>query len=151
MARGSIQEKTVDPNFSDLASSSVTRGASYSRCRFRGRTDSIAAPLQHASSAAPGDRRTSGLRPADDGAPPLPRYRSADRTAPPGAEVLQLVGTPWHVTKAEILRRRRSSMEIFPSKEDPIGQLLPCNAVLGAFILRGDMYTERTSGCCSRI
>jgi hypothetical protein len=34
------------------------------------------------------------------------------------------------------------SMELYPSKEDPIGQLLPCNAVLGAFILQGDMYTK---------
>jgi len=33
-------------------------------------------------------------------------------------------------------------MEIYPSKEDPIGQLLPCNSVLGAYILRGDMYTK---------
>jgi len=32
-------------------------------------------------------------------------------------------------------------MELFPSEEDPLGQLLPCNAVLGAFILRGDMTT----------
>ena len=33
-------------------------------------------------------------------------------------------------------------MEMYPSKEDPIGELLPFNGVLGAFILRGDMYTK---------
>jgi hypothetical protein len=33
-------------------------------------------------------------------------------------------------------------MELFPSEEDPIGQLLPCNAVLGAFVLRDDMFTK---------
>jgi hypothetical protein len=59
-----------------------------------------------------------------------------------GAEVLQLVGTPWHVTKAEIYAGDAASMELFPSEDDPIGQLLPCNAVLGAFILRGDMSTR---------
>jgi hypothetical protein len=59
-----------------------------------------------------------------------------------GAEVLQLVGTPWHVTKAEIYAADAASMEFFPSEEDPIGQLLPVNSVLGAFILRGDMHTK---------
>jgi hypothetical protein len=33
-------------------------------------------------------------------------------------------------------------MELFPSEDDPIGQLLPCKEVLGAYILRGDMYTK---------
>jgi hypothetical protein len=28
-------------------------------------------------------------------------------------------------------------MELYPSEEDPIAELLPCDAVLGAFILRG--------------
>ena len=42
-----------------------------------------------------------------------------------GAEALQLVGTPWHVTKAEIYAGDAASMELFPSEDDPIGQLLP--------------------------
>jgi hypothetical protein len=59
-----------------------------------------------------------------------------------GAEVLHLVGTPWHVTKAETYPADAASMEFFRSEEDPIGQLLPVNSVLGAFILRGDMHTK---------
>ena len=59
-----------------------------------------------------------------------------------GAQVLQLVGTPWHVTKAEVYAGEVPSMEVFASHEDPIGQLLPCNMILGAFILQGDMYTK---------
>jgi hypothetical protein len=35
-----------------------------------------------------------------------------------------------------------ASMELHPSEEDPIAQLLRCNAVLGAFILRGAMHTN---------
>src|SRR6188472_162362 len=42
-----------------------------------------------------------------------------------GAEVLQLVGTPWRITKAEIYAGDAASMELFPSEDDPIGQLLP--------------------------
>jgi hypothetical protein len=56
--------------------------------------------------------------------------------------VLQLVGTPWRITKAEIYAGDAASMELFPSEDDPIGQLLPCNAVLGAFVLQGDMSTR---------
>jgi hypothetical protein len=73
-------------------------------------------------------RRIPGVGPGPDGVA--------------GAEVLQLVGASWHVTKAEIFAGDAASMELFPSQEDPIGQLLPCNSVLGAFILRGDMYAK---------
>ncbi len=103
MARGSIQQKTADPNFSDLASSMVTKGSKL-----------FSVPL-----------------PAES-APELP----------PGAEVLQLVGTPWHVTKAEVYAADAASMELYTSAEDPIAELLPCNMVLGAYVIRGDMYTK---------
>ena len=56
--------------------------------------------------------------------------------------MLQLIGTPWHVTKAEFFAVDATAMEIYSSKEDPLAQILPCNAVLGGFILRGDMYTK---------
>jgi hypothetical protein len=49
---------------------------------------------------------------------------------------------PWHVTKAEFYAADAVSMEFFRSEEDPIGELLPVNSVLGAFILRGDMHTN---------
>ena len=73
-------------------------------------------------------RRVPGIGPGPNGAA--------------GAEVLQLVGTPWQITKAEVYAGESPSIELFPSKEDPISQVLPCNAVLGAFVLRGDMYTR---------
>ena len=142
MARGAIQKKTDDPNFTDLASSSVTKG---------GKLLSVPLPADNTielpppynlllplppPTGAPQDyvittmalRRFPGIGPGPNGAA--------------GAEVLQLVGTPWHVTKAEIYAADAASMEFFPSEEDPIGQLLPVNSVLGAFILRGDMHTK---------
>jgi hypothetical protein len=56
--------------------------------------------------------------------------------------VLQIVGTPWHITKGEFYVGDAAGMEIYPREEDPIGELLPFNGVLGAFILKGDMYTK---------
>jgi hypothetical protein len=44
--------------------------------------------------------------------------------------------------KAEFYAGEAAGMEMYRSKEDPIGELLPFNGVLGAFILRGDMYTK---------
>jgi hypothetical protein len=142
IARGSIQKKTDDPNFTDLASSSVAKG---------GQLLSVPLPADNTIELSPpynlllplppptGEpqdyvittmalRRFPGIGPGPNGAA--------------GAEVLQLVGTPWHVTKAEIYAADTASLEFFPSEEDPIGQLLPVNAVLGAFILRGDMHTK---------
>ena len=141
MARGSIQKKTDDPNFTDLASSSVTKGGRCSRCPFprttrfscRRRTTCC---CRSPPTGEPQDyvittmalRRFPGIGPGPNGAA--------------GAEVLQLVGTPWHVTKAEFYAADAASMEFFRSEEDPIGELLPVNSVLGAFILRGDMHTN---------
>ena len=59
-----------------------------------------------------------------------------------GAEVLQFVGTPWHVTKAEVYAGDAASLELHTSAEDPIAEVLPCNMVLGAYVIRGDMYTK---------
>ncbi|HJY44774.1 MAG TPA: hypothetical protein VJ301_09125, partial [Propionibacteriaceae bacterium] len=142
MARGSIQKKTDDPNFTDLASSSLTKG---------GKLFSVPLPADETVQLPPpynlllplppptGEpqdyvittmalRRFPGIGPGPNGAA--------------GAEVLQLVGTPWHVTNAEFYAADAASMEFFRSEEDPIGELLPVNTVLGAFILRGDMHTN---------
>jgi Acetoacetate decarboxylase (ADC) len=142
MSRGSIMRKTADPNFGDLASSSVTKGA---------KLFSVPLPADH----------TPQLPPPYDALLPLPppTGKPQDYVIPTaalrrvpgigsgpngaaGAEVLQLVGTPWHITKAEFFAGEAAGMEMYPSKEDPIGELLPFNGVLGAFILRGDMYTK---------
>ena len=142
MSRGSIQKKTADPNFSDLASSSVTKGDKlFSVPLPADQTVQLPSPYNlllplPPATGKPQDyvlptmalRRVPGIGPGPNGAA--------------GAEVVQLVGTPWHITKAEIYAGEAASLELYPSQEDPIGQLLPCNAVLGAFILRGDMYTK---------
>lgn len=56
--------------------------------------------------------------------------------------MLQLVATPWRVTKADIYAGDAASMALHPSEEDPIAQVLPFNSVLGAFILQGDLYSS---------
>jgi hypothetical protein len=142
MARGSIQKKTDDPNFTDLASSSVTKGGKLFSVPLPA-DDTVQLPPPYnlllplpTPTGEPQDyvittmalRRFPGIGPGPDGAA--------------GAEVLQLVGTPWHVTKAEFYAADAASMEFFRSEEDPIGELLPVNSVLGAFILRGDMHTS---------
>jgi hypothetical protein len=142
MSRGSMQEKTADPNFSDLASSSVTKG---------GKLFSVPLPADKMAELPPPYNLLLPL-PAATGKPqdyvvPTMALRRVPGIGPgpngaAGAEVLQLVGTPWHVTKAEIYAGDAAGLEFFSSKEDPIGQLLSVNSVLGAFILRGDMYTK---------
>ncbi|MFG2231371.1 acetoacetate decarboxylase family protein [Streptomyces sp. NPDC048723] len=142
MSRGSIQTKTVDPNFNDLASSSVTKGAKlFSVPLPADGTDELPYPYNlllplPPATGEPQDyvlptvalKRFPGVGPGPNGHA--------------GAEVLQLVGTPWHITQADVYAGDAAGMEIYPSEEDPIGRLLPCNAVLGAFILQGSMYTK---------
>ncbi len=51
--------------------------------------------------------------------------------------VLQLIGTPWVITKADVFAGENPSMELYPSKDDPIAQALPVNAVLASYIHQG--------------
>jgi hypothetical protein len=142
MSRGSMHKKTADPAFSDLASSSVTRGDKLLSVPLPAdETPQLPSPYDlllplPPPTGKPQDfiLRTMALRRVP-GVGPGPNGSAA-------AEVLQLVGTPWRVTKAEIYAGHAASMDLHPSEEDPIAQLLPFNAALGAFILRGDMYTE---------
>jgi hypothetical protein len=142
MSRGSMQEKSADPNFSDVASSHVTKGGKLLSVPLPADKMpqlpfpySLLIPLPPATGKPQdfvlptmGLRRFPGIGPGPNGAV--------------GAGVLQLVGTPWNVTKAEIYAGDAASMELYPSKEDPIGTLLPFNSVLGAYILRGDLQTD---------
>jgi hypothetical protein len=142
MARGSIQKKTEDPNFSDLASSNVAKG---------GKLFSVPLPADTTAQLPPPYNLLLPLPPPtgepQDYIVPTAALRRIPGIGPgpngaAGAEVVQLVGTPWHITKAEVYAADAASMELFPSEEDPLGQLLPCNSVLGAYIIRGDMYTR---------
>jgi hypothetical protein len=142
MSRGSMQEKTADPNVSDLASSSVARRPElFSVPLPADETVQLPSPYDlllplPQATGKPQDfvlktmalRRVPGVGPGPNGAD--------------GAEVLQLIASPWHVTKANVSAGGAPGMELCASQEDPIGELLPCNMVLGAFILRGDMYTR---------
>jgi len=141
MSRGSMQEKTSDPNFSDLASSSVTKG---------GRLFSVPLPTENINQL-PFPYNMLLPLPEATGEPQnfiLPtmglRYIPGIGSKATEADRLQLVGTPWVVTKAEVYAGVNPSMEIYPSEEDPIAQALPFNAVLASYILRGDMYTDVT-------
>ena len=51
-------------------------------------------------------------------------------------------GCPATIDKARVYAGLDPSIDIIPSKKDPIAQKLPINMVLGAFILRGDMHTD---------
>lgn len=143
MSRGSMQEKTADPNFSDIASSSVTKA---------GRLFSIPLPSEDIKQL-PFPYNLLLPLPAANGKPqdyilPTMGLRSipgvgadADKSA-----ILQLIGTPWVITEAEVFAGDFSStsMALFPSDEDPIAQALPMNAVLASYIIKGDMYTKAT-------
>ena len=139
MSRGSMQEKTANPIFYDLASSNVTRG---------GRLFSVPLPAQKIHQLpfpynmllpmpeATGEPQpyilpTIGLR-------TIPGVgKDADKT-----QVQQLIGTPWIITKATVWEGLNASIDFIPSKEDPLAKHFPINMILGAFILRGDMHTD---------
>lgn len=142
ISRPSMQRKTSDPMLSELASSNVTKG---------GRLVSIPLPADKIN-PLPFPYNMLVPLPKATGKPQNYvlstmglRYIPGVGKGPNGAlgaDVLQLVATPWVVTKGEIYKGLDTSIKLFPSKEDPIATMLPSNSVLGSYIVHGDMYTD---------
>ncbi|HDM78194.1 MAG TPA: hypothetical protein ENG51_17295 [Deltaproteobacteria bacterium] len=139
LCRATMQEKTADPQFYELASSNVTRGGILFKVPLPAKNIkqlpfpyNMLLPLPKATGKPqPYILPTIGLR-------TIPGVGKNSNHA----EVQQLIGTPWVITKARVYAGLNPSIDILPSKEDPIAQKLPINMVLGAFILRGDMHTD---------
>ena len=139
MSRATTQEKTADPQFYDIASSRVTRGGRLfsvplpaSKIRQLPFPYNMLLPMPKANGKPqPYILPTIGLR-------TFPGVgKQANR-----AQIQQLIGTPWVITRATVWEGLDASIDLIPSEEDPLAQNLPINMILGAFILRGDMHTN---------
>ena len=141
MSRGSMQEKTADPNFSDIVSVSMRKGGRLFGVPMAGDKSpelpfpyNLVLPMP-APTGTPqsyvlqtmGLRRIQGIGPGPTGAG--------------GAVIAQLVTTPWRVSEGAFYAANEVSLELYPSKEDPIAQTLPVNSVLAGVILRADVMT----------
>jgi hypothetical protein len=139
MSRGSMQEKTANPVFYDIASSKVTRG---------GRLFSVPLPEKKINPLPFPYNMLLPMPPAKDEPQPYVLPTIGLRTIPgvgkdsDKAQVQQLIGTPWIITRATVWEGLDASIDFIPNEEDPLYEHFPVNMVLGAFILRGDMYTD---------
>ena len=139
LCRGSMQEKTADPQFYDLASSNVIRG---------GQLFSAPLPRENIKQLPFPYNMILPLPPANGRPQPYILPTIGLRTLPGvggkalQAEVQELIGTPWVITRAKVYAGLNPSLDLLSSPEDPIARKLPVNMVLGAFILRGDMHTD---------
>lgn len=139
LCRSSMQEKTASPKFADIATAKVTRG---------GQLFSVPLPEKDIRQLPFPFNMLLPLPEATGKPQPYILPTIGLRTIPgigkeaAEAEIQQLVGTPWVITKANVWAGIKPSIDLIPSKEDPIAQKLPVNMVLASFILRGDMHTN---------
>jgi len=57
---------------------------------------------------------------------------------------------PWYIIRTTVWEGLDASIDLTPSKDDPLTEALPINMILGAFIMRGDMHTDPPHGHCSK-
>ncbi len=139
LCRATTQAKTADPQFYDIASSSVTRGEML-----------FSVPLPSTGVGKLPSPYDMLLPMPESSGKPLPYVLPTIglRTFPGvgeksnEAEILQLISTPWVITRATVWAGLNPSIDLIASGEDPIARNLPANRLVGAFILRGDMHTE---------
>jgi hypothetical protein len=141
MSRGTMQEKTADPNFSDIVSVSMTKAGRLFGVPISGeKSPELPFPYNQILPMPPstgvpqnyvlptmGLRRVQGVGPGANGSN--------------NAVMAQLVTTPWRVSQGAFFAANEVSLEFYPSKEDPIAQTLPINSVLAGVILRADVMT----------
>ena len=139
ISRGGMQQKTSDPNFSDIASSQITRGE---------KLFSVPLPADNMPELAPPFNMLLPLPPATGEPQPFILPTIGLRTFPGvgehanQAEIIQIIGTPWVVTRAEVWAGVDPTIDFVASEEDPLHDHFPVNAILGSFLLRGDMHTD---------
>jgi len=142
LARAEKQAKTADPQFYDVASSKVTRG---------GQLFSVPLPARKIRQMPFPFNMLLPMPEATGEPQPYVLPTIGLRTVPGvgkqagEAQVQQLIGTPWIITRATVWEGLDASIDFVPAKEDPLAQTLPVNMILGAFILRGDMHTDPTT------
>ena len=142
MSRGSMQEKTADPNFSDVASSAVTKGGKLASVPLPARNiPQMPFPYNLLLPLPPATGKPQNLELPTMGLLRIPGV-GAGPDGVLGAQTLQLISSPWVITKADIFIGLDPSIELYRSKEDPIADLLPVDAVIGSYIVRGDLYTD---------
>jgi hypothetical protein len=140
--RQDSQRKTADAQFADLASSNVSKG---------GKLFSIPLPANDIKQLPFPYNMLLPLPPATGKPQSYVLPTIGLRTVPGvGKDALktqeqQLIGTPWVITKATVWEGKIPSMDLHATLEDPLAKMLPVNAVLASYILRGDMYTDPTN------
>jgi hypothetical protein len=137
--RQDSQRKTADAQFADLASSSVTKGEQLFTVPLPAENiEQLPAPYNMLLPLPPATGEPQAYVLPTIGLRTFPGVgKDASRT-----QVQQLIGTPWIITEAAIWEGKTPSIDIHSTLEDPIAEMLPVNAVLASFILRGDMYTD---------
>ncbi len=139
MERQDSQRKTADAQFADLASSNVSKG---------GKLFSIPLPSKDIKQL-PFPYNMLLPLPKATGKPQSYVLPTIGLRTVPGigkdaakAQVQELVGTPWVITKATVWQGKAPSIDLHSTMEDPLAKMLPVNAVLASYVLRGDMYTD---------
>jgi hypothetical protein len=145
MSRGTAQQKSADPNFSDIVSVSMKKAGRLFAVPLSGdKSPELPFPYNEILPMPPptgqlqsyvlptmGLRRIQGVGPGPNGNK--------------NAVIAQLVITPWRVSQGAFFAANEVSLEFYPSKDDPIAQMLPINSVLAGVIMRADVMTTSPS------
>jgi hypothetical protein len=139
VSRNDSQRKTADPLFGDFASGSLRRGQKLFDVPLpANEIPQLEAPYNLLFPMPPATGEPQGYILPTIGLRTVPGV-GADACK---AQVHQLIGTPWLITRAEVWAGLEPSVDLIPSEEDPLSELLPVRQVLAGYVLRGDMQTD---------
>jgi hypothetical protein len=141
MSRSTMHEKTPSSKFSDIMSMTAKRGGKlFSVPLPATKMPELPFPYNQILILPPANGRpqdfileTTGLR----------RFPGVG-AGPKGvvsAQVLEVVDTPWVVSKADLYVGKDSSLDFYPSKEDPIAQYFPIHTILATIIMQAEVMT----------
>jgi hypothetical protein len=141
MSRSTMHEKTASAKFSDIMSMTAKKaGKLFSVPLPATKMPELPFPYNQILILPPANGKpqdfvlkTTGLR-RFQGVGPGPNGVTS-------AQILEVVDTPWVVSKADLYVGQNASLDFYPSKEDPIAQYFPIHTILATIIMRADVMT----------
>jgi hypothetical protein len=139
VSRNDVQRKTANPLFGDFATGSLRRGPKLFDVPLpANEMPQLEAPYNLLFPMPPATGEPQGYILPTIGLRTIPGVGADSHKA----QINQLIGTPWLITKAEVWAGLEPSVDLIPSEEDPLAELLPVRQTLAGYIIRGDMQTH---------
>jgi hypothetical protein len=141
MSRSTMHEKTASSKFSDIMSMTAKRGGKlFSVPLPATNMPELPFPYNQILPLPPANGKLQDFTLKTTGLRRFPGVGAGPEGILSG-QILEVVDTPWVVSKADLYVGQNATLEFYPSDEDPIAQYFPIHTILATIIMHAEVMT----------